>query len=110
MDPTNETYIESRPGKCGGRPCIRGTRIRVQDIYVWHEMQSMSADDIVSEFPELSLSQVYAALAYFWEHQAEIRAQMKEEHDFVEQLRSAAGPGLLERLAVGNRTSDPVSS
>ena len=39
--------IESRPDKCGGRPCIAGTRIRVQDVYVWHELQGQTADEIV---------------------------------------------------------------
>ncbi|MDI3463953.1 MAG: hypothetical protein OJF50_002774 [Nitrospira sp.] len=29
-DPLQRITIE--PGKCGGRPCIRGMRIRVQDI------------------------------------------------------------------------------
>jgi uncharacterized protein (DUF433 family) len=30
-------YIESKPGVCGGKPCIAGTHIRVREIYVWHE-------------------------------------------------------------------------
>ena len=91
-------HIESRPGVCGGKPCVAGTRIRVQDIYVWHELQGKSADEIVSEFSELSLADVYAAMAYFWDNRDEIKRQMKEEEDFVAKLRSKAGPGLLDRI------------
>src|SRR5438552_513995 len=48
MDQTLTTHIESKATVCGGKPCIAGTRIRVQDIYVWHELQGQSADEIVS--------------------------------------------------------------
>jgi uncharacterized protein (DUF433 family) len=99
MQPTID-HIEIRPGKCGGRPCIRGTRIRVHDIYVWHELNHMSPDEIVEQFPELSLASVHAALAYFWDHQDELRRQMSEDEQFVAQLRAQSGPGLLDRLKV----------
>jgi uncharacterized protein (DUF433 family) len=110
MEHNSDIAVESKPGKCGGKPCIRGTRIRVQDIYVWHELQGKSPDDIVSEFPELSLAKVHAALAYFWDHQAEIKAQMKEDRDLIEQIRGSAEPGLLQRLAGKSTTGDTVSS
>lgn len=109
MQPTID-HIESRSGKCGGKPCIRGTRIRVQDIYVWHELGSMSPDQIVEEFPELSLASVHAALAYFWDHQDEIRRQMNEDEAFVAQLRAKSGPGLLDRLNVQQAPRDSISS
>jgi uncharacterized protein (DUF433 family) len=37
-------HIEITPGVCGGKPRIEGTRIRVQDIYVWHEAQGPNLD------------------------------------------------------------------
>jgi uncharacterized protein (DUF433 family) len=78
MDQTIREHIKSKPGVCGGKACITGTRIRVQDIFVWHEMQGQSADAIVSQFPQLSLADVYAALAYYWDHRDEIDRQMQE--------------------------------
>lgn len=95
--------IESRPDKCGGRPCIAGTRIGVQDIYVWHELRRQSPDDIVAEFPELSLAQVHLALAYFWDHQQEIRRQMSEDDEFVARFRAERGLGPLDRLDASAR-------
>ena len=77
----------STPGVCGGKPCIAGTRIRVQDVYAWHELQGRSPGEIVSAFPQLTLADVYAALAHFWDHRDEILAQMKQQDDAVEQSR-----------------------
>jgi len=56
---------------CGGRARIAGHRIRVQDIVLWTE-QGRSPDQIVAEFPRLSLADVYAALAYCHDHRDEI--------------------------------------
>ena len=56
--------IERTPGVCGGKPRIAGHRIRVQDIAAWHEFQGMSPDQIVAGYPQLSLADVHAALAY----------------------------------------------
>ena len=41
-------HIEITPGVCGGKPRIAGHRIRVQDIYVWHELQGQTAEEIVT--------------------------------------------------------------
>ena len=79
--------IVSKREVCGGKPCIAGTRIRVQDIYVWHELQGISADEVVSQYPQISMADVYAALAFFWEHREEIRGQMAEESAIVEAMQ-----------------------
>lgn len=51
------------PDQGGGRPCIRGMRVRVQDIL---EMlaSGMTADEVVAEYVYLELEDVRAALAY----------------------------------------------
>lgn len=55
--------ITIEPGKAGGRPCIRGMRIRVQDVL---EMLAagMTLDEILTEYPYLEVDDVRAALAY----------------------------------------------
>lgn len=55
--------ITIEPGKRGGRPCIRGMRISVYDIYGWLAT-GMSNEEIVREFPELTVEDIRAALAY----------------------------------------------
>jgi uncharacterized protein (DUF433 family) len=96
MEPTTtKQHIESRPGVCGGRPCIVGTRIRVQDIYVCHELQGMTPDQIVDAYPSITLADVHAALVYFWDHRDEIKQEIKDEAEQVRAMKAKAGPGLL---------------
>jgi uncharacterized protein (DUF433 family) len=78
MDPVVAKHIEKTEGVCGGKPRIAGHRIRVQDIAVWHERHGMSPDDIVAEFPQLTLANVHAALAYYFDHREDIRRDIEE--------------------------------
>ena len=71
----------------GGKPCIAGTRVRVQDIVACHEFQGMSADEIAAGYPQIALADVYAALAFYHDHRDEIRKQMKDDEAFVARFR-----------------------
>jgi uncharacterized protein (DUF433 family) len=55
--------ITIEQGKCGGRPCIRGLRIRVSDIL---EMLATGATEleILKDFPSLEPEDIKAALEY----------------------------------------------
>ncbi len=103
-------HITLTPGVCGAKPCIAGTRIRVQDIYVWHELQGRSADEIVSDFPHLRLGDVYAALAYYWDHREEIDRQVQEEAAFVEAMKKKTPSPLEEKLRQRNAPNGAVPS
>jgi uncharacterized protein (DUF433 family) len=107
MEPTLTNHIEIRPDKCGGKPCIAGTRIRVWDIYVLHERLGRSADEILGDYPELSLSDIHAALAYYFDHKAEIDAQMNAADDFVDHLKTLTGPGPLAELLARRDSISP---
>ena len=58
-----QDYIEITPGKRSGRPCIKQTRITVYDVLGWLA-QGMSVSDILDDYPELTIHQVQACLAY----------------------------------------------
>lgn len=55
--------ITFNPEQCGGRPCIRGYRIRVKDIL---EMLAggASREEILADFPDLEADDITAALLY----------------------------------------------
>jgi uncharacterized protein (DUF433 family) len=61
--------ITIEEGKCGGRPCIRGFRIRVSDVL---ELLSAGAsiDEILVEYPFLEREDIFAAIEYA-AHQAD---------------------------------------
>ncbi|MBI3693604.1 MAG: DUF433 domain-containing protein [Acidobacteria bacterium] len=75
--------ISKDPGVCGGKACIAGHRVRVWDIVVWHEHMGMSADEIVAQIPTITLSDVHTALAYYFDHMEEIRAETRQEADYA---------------------------
>ena len=93
------SHIEITPGTCGGKPRIAGHRIRVEDVVVWHERMGHSADEIVSRYPQLSLADVYAALAYYHDHRVEIDGQMEADEKFVEEMRRLYPSKLEAKLA-----------
>jgi uncharacterized protein (DUF433 family) len=55
--------ITVNPEQCGGRPCIRGMRIRVVDILDLFAA-GLSAEKILEELPDLEMDDVRAALQY----------------------------------------------
>lgn len=55
--------ITINPAQCGGRPCIRGMRIRVIDVLDLLAA-GLSAEQVVEELPDLEPEDVQAALRY----------------------------------------------
>jgi len=55
--------ITIEPGKRGGKPCIRGMRITVNDILGWLA-SGMTIPDILADFDELTENDIYAALSF----------------------------------------------
>jgi uncharacterized protein (DUF433 family) len=91
---SEKQHIECSPDRCGGKPCIVGHRIRVQDIVLWTEL-GKTPDDIVVEYPQLSLADVHAALAFYFDHQREIDREIAEDTEFVEKMKATFGSGQL---------------
>ena len=63
MDVVSNPRITIEPGKCGGRPCIRGMRIRVTDVLSLPGAGA-SFDEILSDYPDLEADDILAALSY----------------------------------------------
>jgi hypothetical protein len=55
--------ITINPKQCGGRPCIRGMRIRVSDVLDLFAA-GLSAEEILAEMPDLEADDLKAALLY----------------------------------------------
>jgi uncharacterized protein (DUF433 family) len=88
-------HIEITPGVCGGKPRIAGHRITVQNVVIWHEKTGMSPDEIVSQYPSITLADVYAALAYYHDNLEKIRVLIEADEEFVQQLQQQT-PSLLQ--------------
>lgn len=81
MEDVLTQHISKTPNVCGGRACITGHRVRVVDIVAWHEMRGMAPDQIVDLFPGITLSDVYAALAYYFDHRAEVEDDFRKDEE-----------------------------
>ena len=105
------THIDIRQNRAGqNRAYIAGTRVRVQDIYALAEIQGLTPDQIVEQLPHLTLGQVHAALAYYFDHREQILREVREDEEFVEMMRRQTGPGPLEQRLSALHDGDAVSS
>ncbi len=55
--------ITIEPGKCGGKPCVRGLRIRVSDV-LDYLASGMTPEQILADLPDLTADDVRACLAF----------------------------------------------
>ena len=78
--------IVSNPDIRAGRPCIAGTGVTVADVAIAKIFHQQDPDSI-AEWYDLSLSQVYAALAYYYDHRAEIDASIQERQRIAAEMK-----------------------
>jgi uncharacterized protein (DUF433 family) len=78
--------VATNPLVRSGRPYIVGTTIEVSALVIAHIVQQQSAEDIANDY-RLSLAQVYAAFAYYYEHRAEMDVLMRERDALAKQLK-----------------------
>lgn len=84
---TEYAHIVRTPGVVGGAPRIDGHRIRVQDLVATRDLGGLTPEEIAANvYPQLTLAQVYAALAYYEDHHDEIDRATKDQADFAEQF------------------------
>jgi len=79
------SLLVSSPDVCGGHLRIEGTRITVNQMVVLYK-QGYGPEDIADQYPQLTLAQVYAALAYYHANREEIEADLMAEKLEAERL------------------------
>ncbi len=82
--------IETDPARCGGQPVVGGTRIRVGVVLNCYR-QGMSVEEIVQQYPVLKPSDIHDALAYAYDHLAEVEADLAADDEATVKAQHAAG-------------------
>jgi uncharacterized protein (DUF433 family) len=82
-----DAMLDRTPNVCGGRMRINGTRVTVLQIVTLYK-RGESAEEIAESFPQLNLSQVYAALAYYHAHRDEVEQELADEQAEFDRLKS----------------------
>ena len=83
--------IESNPARLQRLP-----RIRVSQIVIDYLNHGWSAAEIVIHYPHLELAEVHSAMAYYFDHQAEIDGEIDEEQRLITESRKNAPPTPVE--------------
>ena len=82
-----------------GIPVIEGANTKVIEIVLHTRAYGISPEQLHLELPHLSLGHIHSALAYYWDHKAELDADMDRRFERVEQLRQETPePPVVERL------------
>lgn len=79
--------ITSNPQVRGGSPCIAGTSLRVTDVVMAYLFHDQTADEIAAGYA-VPLASVYAALAYYYEHKAEVDEDIRRQIEAAQRLKA----------------------
>ena len=84
--PTAHIWLDDQ-----GRAWIDDTNVKVIEVVVDHIAWKWSPEAIHLQHPTLSLAQIHAALAYYYDHQAEFDPEMERQDREYEAARAAQG-------------------
>lgn len=71
-------HIEARSDLLAGSPVIRGTKVPVRRIWAWHR-KGVTVETLVKRYPHLGPAKVLAALAFSYDNQDVVDADMERE-------------------------------
>jgi uncharacterized protein (DUF433 family) len=86
-------YIVRDRNLAGGAPVIRGTKFPVRSVVHYVLRQGITPEELAEEFPQLSLTTIYDALSYYYDHKEEIDLEMKENSEARWKGNSGGGHG-----------------
>jgi uncharacterized protein (DUF433 family) len=86
-----------------GRPWIDDTNIKIIEIVLDHLGYGWNAETIQENHPHLSFAQAYAALAWYYDHQPDMDAEIARQDERIQTLRDAAAPSPLQRRRAASR-------
>lgn len=82
----------------GGVAHIEGTRYKVIHLASEHYYYGWTAEELLRQHPDLRPEEVYAAMTYFYDHYADLVAEMQKTAEFVESVRTPAPVSRAELL------------
>ena len=77
--------------------------VKVIEVVLDHLAYEWNAEAIQDNHPHLSLAQVYAALAWYYDHQTEMDVEIERQEERLQGLRAAAAPSALHRRLAAQR-------
>jgi uncharacterized protein (DUF433 family) len=78
-----------------GIPIITGTTMKVVELVMAQMAHGWSPEELYFQHSYLTLGQIHSALAYYWDHKAELDADIERRWQVAEEARQQAGPSPL---------------
>ncbi len=72
-------------------PTIAGTTMKVVEIIIPIKAYGWTPENLHEQHPYLTMGQIHSALAYYWDYQEELDADLEQRYKFAEKLRQEAG-------------------
>ena len=88
MTPVTYPHIEVR---ADGVPYLAGTQTKVVELVLERLAYHWDADQMQREHPHLGLAQIYSALAYYYDHQAELDRDLEERAQRARAVKDSLG-------------------
>jgi uncharacterized protein (DUF433 family) len=76
---------------------IAGSRIKVIHLVMEKSAYGWGPEEMLEQFPHLSLAKIHAAFAYYYDHKAELDEQIQKDFLFAEAMRQQAGESPLAK-------------
>ncbi|MFB2937456.1 DUF433 domain-containing protein [Aerosakkonemataceae cyanobacterium BLCC-F154] len=86
--PTDHKYVHLDANNV---PIIVGSTMKVVELITSVYAYGWSPEELHFQYPHLSMSQIHSALAYYWEHKAEIDADMERREEYAAKMQKEAG-------------------
>ena len=93
--PATSTSYEHVQVDANGVPIITGTTMKVVELVMAQLAYGWSPEELHFQHPYLTLGQIHSALAYYWDHQEALDADIRRRWQFAEEARKEAGPSPL---------------
>ena len=85
-------------------PMIAGTTMKVVELVLDHLAYGWSPEELHFQHPDLTLGQIHSALAYYWDHKAELDHDIEQRLQVIDQLQQTMpSTSLAERLKARGR-------
>ena len=85
-----------------GVPFVAGTTMKVVELVMAQTAYGWSPEELHFQHPYLTLGQIHAALAYYWDHKDELDDDIARRSQLVERLQQEAAPSALAQRLRGN--------
>jgi uncharacterized protein (DUF433 family) len=78
-------------------PYIEGTSMKVVELITSILAYGWSPEELHFQYPHISMSKIYSALAYYWDNREKIDGDLKQRFNYAEKLRIQAGESPLTK-------------